>query len=241
MDKNTKNIVIALAILAVFLFVLILIFSILRSSGGTLKKVSDEFKNISIKNILAKEEDFSQGKSKEDMIKDIEKSISLIKESLVKKSVIIDYDKNTLNDAFDEISKMISDKKYEESLKKTKEAIDKINAAVTAYNEKQKEDIEKINKLIEKKYSYLGAVSVNQKIEGDYAVAITKPKEETENNTLTAKTFLKKEGSEWKEVSSGTMFDKKSLNILASQEFPESILKSSTEISPVNQLTPLIY
>lgn len=228
-------IIVSAIIFLVMLLLLILFIS--RSTGNSsLKKTAGEYKKIATENDLAKEQDFGREKSADDYIKTINKSISLIKGALLTRANIINYDKNSVNSSFEKVAGLVTDKKYEQSLVKVKEAIDSTNNAVEKYNKDNEANIQGINNALKIKFPNLNISSVNYKIVGDWALATI-----SDNGSLPAKTFLRKEVNKWVVVSYGTSFSPKAMKTFSSMGAPSEITDPNQSTDATNRLIPLTF
>ncbi|MDO8507002.1 MAG: hypothetical protein Q7S53_00325 [bacterium] len=231
---NKKILVIIVILLAILFVIFMLIFSL----GGSAMNYSRNYKRIATENQLAKDSDFKKESNDKDADENIKKSIGLVKNALLLKASITGYDKNTLDKDFDEVSKKVSKKKYENSLELIQKSIDKVNASIESYKKSSEKDLSDIRKILgindESK-----AIVTNQKIVGDWAsVSITLPG----GYIFGQKRFLKKENGKWKEILPDIQAKKSVIDVLKSQGAPSEIVDSAKGISASEDiLKPIKY
>lgn len=233
---NNKKVIIIAALL---LGMAVLLISFYGGSSSA-KKDSKNYKNIAIKNSLAKDADFKKETTDKDAEANVNRSVSLIKEFLFFKATLIGYDTSATDNDFKEISSQLSKKDYKKPLETIKKDIDKLNAAIESYKAKDQEELKKIGDLLLKKYAPdTNAIIANQKIIGDWAtVTITLPS----GYAFAAKAILKKENGEWQTMlPPSSMFDKKALAKLKSMNAPKEVTEDMNTNYSKDVLTPVKY
>jgi|GEM_PF-2124025 len=200
------------ALFAIFVFTFV-------AAKNSPKKISESYKKIIIDNSLGEEADFEYEDSNTKAIKNIKKSVGLIKRDLEDKAEVLNYDKGKIDGPINEINSDIDNQKYKESYEQTRKLISDMNALIASYKKAHASDMNSFNGLTKEK-TKINFLLKNVRIEGAWAVATIVPVAEEADR---ANILFKKEAGKWKIVAGPINIIQKN-NILDGA--PDFILKN---------------
>lgn len=198
---NRKLIIIIVSTLIIVIVSLIIIGFLTDRSKNTYAK---RFQDIAIDNQWGTQKDFNN--CQKNSVSCIPIATSLIKQGLLEKATLINYDLSVINNDFSKIETFNKDGNYEKSYNLTQTTVSNVEQKYNKYVAINKENFNSIDKVIRESGGISIAFKViNYKIIGDWAGVILIA---DNNSTEAAGVILKKESGNWQIIiGPGTSFD----------------------------------